>query len=273
MKVLLVQDFLNKIPAKYHAIIYAIISIFCIYIAGEASRIIAFFANDKGINFPIREFINLVIILLFAKIFFARENELVTIKDFNLSAIIIGAFCASFIVFGSWAIALFTRTISIASKSNFANITLFFSFIILFIHGFCEEFIAQKFVRTKFVKTYGRLNGILLCALIFPIIQFLQGYRSPIFIIDSYLIGLVFTILANRFGYISAAAMHGIWTWLELVLFPEILTLKVNQNNIWFSQSDTYGSVSLLIICMVLIFALSLFDIFGYKNAHDKKQH
>lgn len=267
------QDFLNKIPAKYHAIIYAIISIFCVYIAGEASKIIAFFANDKGINFPIREFINLALILVFAKIFFAKNNDLISPKDFNFIAIIIGVFCASFIVFGSWAIALFTKTISIVPKSNFANITLLFSAIILFIHGFCEEFIAQKFVRTKLVENYGRLNGILLCALIFPTIQFLQGYRSPIVIIDSYLIGLIFTILANMFGYIAAAALHGIWTWLELVLFPEILTLKVYQNNIWFSQNDTYGSLSLLIICLVLIFALSFFDIFGYKSAHDKKQH
>lgn len=267
------QDFLNKIPAKYHAIIYAIISIFCVYIAGEASKIIAFFANDKGINFPIREFINLALILVFAKIFFGKNDDLISLKDFNFIAILIGVFCALFIVFGSWVIAFITKTISIVPKTNFANITLLFSAIILFIHGFCEEFIAQKFVRTKLVENYGRLNGILLCALIFPTIQFLQGYRSPIFIIDSYLIGLVFTILANRFGYIAAAALHGIWTWLELVLFPEILTLKVNQTNIWFSQNDTYGSVSLLIICLVLIFALSLFDIFGYKNAHDKKQH
>ena len=118
------QDFLNKIPAKYHAIIYAIISIFCVYIAGEASKIIAFFANDKGINFPIREVINLALILVFAKIFFAKNNDLISPKDFNFIAIIIGAFCASFIVFGSWAIALFTKTISIAPKSNFANITL-----------------------------------------------------------------------------------------------------------------------------------------------------
>lgn len=267
------QDFLKKIPIKYHAIIYAIISILCVYIAGETSKIIAFFANNKGINLPIREFINLAIILLFAKMFFASENNLIAIKDFNFSAILIGVLCALLIVCGSWAIALFAKTISISFKNNFIYGPLLFSFIILFIHGFCEEYIAQKIVRIKLVENYGLLNGILLCALIFPIIQFLQGYRNPLFIIDSYLLGLIFTILANRFGYISAAALHGIWTWLELVVAPELLVLKVNQNNAWFSQSDTYGSASLLIICVVLIFALLFFDIFGYKSAHDKKQH
>lgn len=267
------QGVLKKFPIKYHGIIYAILCIFCVFIAGETSKTIAFIAIDKGINFPIREFINLVIILLFARMFFAKQNNLIAIKDFSFSAILIGAFCALFIVSGSWIIALFTKTISISLKNNFTYVPILLSFIILFIHGFCEEFIAQKFVRIKLIDNFGLLNGILLCALIFPIIQFLQGYRNPIFIIDSYLLGLIFTILANRFGYISAAALHGVWTWLELVLAPELLELKVNLNNIWFSQSDTYGSVSLLIICVVLIFALSLFDIFGYKNAHDKKQH
>ncbi len=265
------QGFLKKIPVNFHAIIYAIICIICVFVAGEISKTIAFLLIDKGINFPIREFLNLAIILLFARIFFAPNDALISIKDFNFAAILIGVFCALFIVFGSWAIAFFTNTISLSLKNNPINIGIIFSLIVLLIHGFCEEYIAQKFVRIKFVENYGLIKGILLCALIFPIVQFFQGYRNIFFIIDSYLLGLIFTLLATRFTYIAAATLHGIWTWLELVVAPELLVLKVNQQNIWFSQSDTYGSVSLLIICAILIFALSLFVVFGYKSVHDKK--
>lgn len=263
---------IQAMPIKLRAISFMALCVICIYISGELSRAIAYFALNNGTNFAFKDILNAALIIFCGYYFVLPRKSLPKISDFSLIGIGVGILIAIALVFGAWLIAYFAKAMILTPKANNIDYSqIIFSLFLLILHGFSEEYLSQNYLRKFLNANLGRINAILLTACIFPIVQFLQGYHGALFLLEGYLIGLIFTLLAQKYSYMAAVFAHGVWSWLELSLLPEILSIRQNGQNIWINNGDTYGSVSLLIILVALLFALSLFEVFGYKNAHDKK--
>jgi hypothetical protein len=261
---------------NFMSLFYALIAIITVVLCGKASDLIAMSLANMGTEFPIRDLINLGLILVIINLGFAKKKPIITISEINTDAIFSGVSVGFLLVGIAWIIAILKNGVLIGYAPQDGNLLpIFGGFFILLLHGFAEQFIIQKFVRQYLIKDFGIIGGTLITALCFPIIQALQGYYQPIYLINGIVIGLLFTLLANLYGAVAPSVAHSIWSWLELITIPQIYFFFVRPNNPFFSGNDTYGSYSIMISGGCLLFALLLLQIFSYKGEkkanYDKK--
>jgi membrane protease YdiL (CAAX protease family) len=134
---------------------------------------------------------------------------------------------------------------------------LLFPIPFLILHGFAEETMIRGVAQRMGQTLFGPGGGILLAALAFSGLQFLQGYDSLWHVINSFLFASALGALALcRGGLIAAAVAHAAWTWLETIALGTCFTFE-KLGGFWAgSGPDSYGSpiFSVVIIAVGLVF-------------------
>ena len=245
-----------------------------IFLSGKLSEFFANYLVNFGINIPLKEFINLAFVLIIFNFIqkkwpFDDKNEKF---DFQFS-VLTGFFAAIYLVCLSWILLW---------QFGFLKITLNFKpdwqsqiligWAFMIVHAFNEQFLLQKIIRPIANNYFNKWAAILMGAFCFILVQNLQGYAAPIYSLNNLIIGMIFIIIGNKTGLWGAVLLHATWSWLELVLAPNIFDFKLISQQPFFVGNDSYGTIILSLIGICLIFALSLIKTFSYKANYDKEQ-
>lgn len=224
---------------------------------------------------PLKEPIQLsVTFLLFIGLsrFLALHNDnkmaLGTIESVCLSVIL-----TIFLVGASFVILASIGLIERQSVQNFGTFEIMIGSVFMIMHGASEELISQGIVHAYARGFWGKWAGIIAAALCFAITQTLQGYDAPILIINNLILGAFFAIIAMRFGLIAAIFAHGTWTWFEVLVLGQVLGLKLKPVPPLFIDTDSYGTIVLTFVGMLLCFSLLFFGQNRYKAKHDEAKH
>lgn len=256
---------------KFKIILFAFFCAFITYFFGELSTQFALLISNSIIDFPIKDILNFALIFAFYKIIFAKikiENQILYSNPFK------NAFFGAFII-AAWLLI----TWFILAKFNFLEINVNLkkgwqfqifigSFLIIF-HSSSEQLLLQKIIRPILNNNFTSFLAIILGALSFTFVQFLQSYSQPIYLINSFLIGIVFVIIGNKFGLWGGIFAHGFWSWFELIFLPNIFDFNLHGKNNFLIGNDSYGTYILSITGICLIFVLLLLQRFSYKAKHD----
>lgn len=263
---------LNQIRVLAYAAIYVVLAT---YFAGLASTNIAYGLAFNGIAIPVREPLNFALVLAFYWLFMKYQPNLINIPMplGGLSAILFGVGSTVILLsatwFGFWQIgALSNITPRIFDQQT--TIGVLFGFVFVFIHGLSEQWLFQKIGQQFFTQFYGKWVGILSAGIMFAILQALQGYVEPIYIINSVAFGALMAILAAKFGLLAAAAAHGFWTWAEVIFLPAAYDFKLKASLFSGQGQDSYSSLIFTLVVVVLCLILGFAKNFNYKTQHDE---
>jgi membrane protease YdiL (CAAX protease family) len=153
----------------------------------------------------------------------------------------------------------------------------------LILHGCAEEIVFRGIVQEAAISLFGVRGGVVFAALGWALLQFFQGYTSPMHILNSFLVGLGFGLVTLRAGVLAAGAAHGLWTWAETRLFgfgptasPPLFDLDVVTPNFWTGPfADTYGgfatSCAALLVLTALIWSIRTMPASGKSPARKKR--
>lgn len=263
----------NMHNSKYtYALLSLIYSIIATYCAGELSEQIARFLVINGLGFPIREQLNILMVVFFYYIYIKfYEPPKNTIKFGNLSGFFISIITILLILLISWSFMIFSwqiKDFKLNISSNIDPIAIAASIIFMIMHGFAEQFLIQKLAQQNFDAMFGRNAGILAAGFAFASLQTWQGYSDIIYIINSFMIGVLMAMFAIKFGIMAAATMHGLWTFFETQLLPLFFSYNIINKPFLNIGTDSYGSLFFGVIC--LIFSL-LFYKYSLERANINK--
>ena len=264
-------------PQKTSYLAIFFIAIYCLlatFFAGLASENIALSATFNGLKLPIREPLNLLIVFLFFYLFprFFGKFEFSEINWGRPYASLIGILVPLLLIIIVWGIFYFTGSLiidSISLSPNIISFPIILSLVFVLIHGAAEQLLINKIGQEVFAQKFGVWGGILAAGIMFAALQALQGYDSPIYIINSLIFGALLGILAQVFGLMAAAIAHGVWTWAEIIVLPQILQYHLVPNFISGGGQDSYSSPIFAIVALALCFALGVLINLNYRQNHD----
>ena len=280
----------EQLTQKYNPILSvasaAIFALLATFLAGIVSSDISATLIRWGLNLPLREPINLAIIIGFyllwlklAKKPFGNGEFNGPIKFGNLKSFIIGAVVCALILGLSWGSLLVTNHIESSAKpKEIGNallvISLIYSLFFVLLHGLAEQFLLGVIAQNYAIGKLGYFGGIIIGATLFLLLQTLQGYQTIGLMLSSFAIGLVLAILAQKYGVLAAASLHGFWTWFEVSVLPQFFAIKLKSNIFAAGGTDTYGSMAFTIIsfivALVLYWGLGVSKTLLYKSNNDK---
>lgn len=148
------------------------------------------------------------------------------------------------------------------------GLLLWGSLLILFMAA-AEEIYFRGWVQPVLSARYGAAAGVLLSALAFAALHLMGGARSPTSIINLFLGGLLFGLLALRGGGIAAAvAAHFTWNWSEQIVlgldpnpgvgtFGAIVNYDLSGAALWGgSDEGLNASIAMTIALLALVIPL-----------------
>jgi hypothetical protein len=137
-------------------------------------------------------------------------------------------------------------------------------------HGLAEQVllqvIAQRAVMAGAVpgalSPVRQLAGAMLAGICLAGVQALQGYASPIELLNSFLLGTLLGVVALGSGGILAAGIaHGLWTWAERLVIGDIVGAQVIATDpptyLAGPGPDTYTSEAFS-LCLVVAITLAI---------------
>ncbi|KAF0117505.1 MAG: hypothetical protein FD163_1510 [Hyphomonadaceae bacterium] len=266
---------LKQIIALVSSAIYVVAAT---YFAGLASTNIAYGLAFKGIAIPVREPLNIGIVLAFYWLFLKYQRNLVNnpMPIGGLKAVFFGVGTTIILLsatwFGLWQIRALTN-FTPSPIDQQAAIGVIFGFVFVFIHGLSEQWLLQKIGQQLFAQFYGKWVGILSAGAMFAILQALQGYATPIYIVNSVVFGVLMAIMAAKFGILAAAAAHGFWTWAEVIYLPAAFDFHLSAGLFSGQRQDSYSSLIFTLVAAALCLILGFAKNFNYKTKHDEIKH
>jgi|GEM_PF-2773611 len=181
----------------------------------------------------------------------------------------LGSLCGLGLAFLAIALAGFGGAIGPGAGPDARDVASVFALIILvpalILHGCAEEIVFRGIVQEAAIALFGVRGGVVFAALGWTLLQFFQGYTSPMHILNSFLVGLGFGLVALRAGVLAAGTAHGLWTWAETRLFgfgplasPPLFDLDVVTPNFWTGPfSDTYGGLATSCAALLVLAGLT----------------
>lgn len=259
------------INEKIKSIFIALALAFCTFIFGDFSSKFALFIASLGIELPLKDIINFIIIFAFYKILIANFKSPKEKTDINiLLCAFFGVVFMAILLILTWAFLILSGifTLQINFKPNWQT-QISLGVILILFHATSEQLLLQKIVRPYLAKFFKLEIIMIIGAISFAFVQFLQSYTAPIYIINSLIIGGLFILIGNKYGIWGAVFAHGFWSWFELILMPNLFDFKLQKKAIFLIGNDSYGTYILSLFGIVLIFILLLWQRFSYKANYD----
>lgn len=275
MKLAATRPKLKQISAHGFVAVYVVLATF---LAGLASTNIAYGFAFDGLKIPLREPLNLGIVLVFYWLFLKYQpNAIITQMS-------IGGFWSACFGIGATIVLLLAVWLIFWQTGVLANIaartidgqtalSIAVGFIFVFIHGLSEQWLIQKIGQQLLANTYGIWAGLIGAGAMFAILQALQGYNAPIYMLNSFAFGVFMAILAHKFGLLAAAAAHGFWTWGEVIYLPTAFTFQFRPAVFVGYGPDSYGSIVFTIVTTLLCLILGIATNINYKPNNDEIKH
>ena len=162
-----------------------------------------------------------------------------------------------------------------AQLSGVAAITAIASGVLLFaLQSAAEELYFRGWLQPLLCARWGATVGVLVTALLFAGLHLAGGARAPVSLINLFLGGLLFGLLALRTGGLWAPVLaHFAWNWSEaagagLEANPDlgptgsILHLALRGDPIWSGGEDHLnGSIAMTLVLLALVIGLMAFGV------------
>lgn len=242
---------LNVIRAILAAVIFG-------YVAGNVSTSLASYLVQIGGPPFLREPLNVALALLFLALW-KRWQPAASYSAPKWGHVGIGLPLGLLVGMALPALALWGLSqleLATFKAPQIEAVALLVPFIFLIAHGFAEEALVRVIGQRSGHYAFGALGGIGVSALCFCALQALQGYVSPVHILNSALFGACLGFLAlGRGGIWAAIGAHAGWSWLETALLGQVGQIVKAPSWLAGAGADSYGSP---IFSWVLIAALGL---------------
>lgn len=192
-------------------------------------------------------------------------------KDF-IVGLILGAVSISIV----FAILLNFNNVSLArsiGKPNF-NMNALNGFILCIMTGFAEEIFCRGYCLRSICEKNGELKAAVISSIIFSALHFGNPNVTPVFFINVFLIGMLFSYMALKINIWLPIGFHGMWNYFEGNVwgFPNsgIVTKGIYDTKLVNSNIINGGLVGpeggLAVTFVILVGLLALYLIKGKKS-------
>ena len=191
-------------------------------------------------------------------------------------ALALGAGAVALLLLIAWASGIATPADSFLPRVSPA---LFLTGTLLVVLQVCaEELLFRGIAQPLLVRALGWMPGVALAALGFAAVHFAGGWRNPVSLINIFLAGTWFGVLAYRTGGLLAPlAAHFGYNWTEEMLFGaspnpghgafgSIFDLDLSGSAIWGGSVEGLNASLVLGLVLLLLIAFSLWH-FGERDA------
>lgn len=230
--------------------------------AGVASAELAGLLVSAGVQLPLREPLNLLMVLAVGWLAFRRLGPPTAIRLGQVGpGVMAGALLALGVLLGAWGLLIATGAASSPRwiGDSTAPVALaVFALPWMVLHGLSEQYLVHRLAQDRAGRWRGAWPGIVIAALVWTGVQALQGYVAPVLLVNSFLLGCLFGLVARGPGGVLAAGLaHGLWSWLETVVWRSLWQWNLEPGAGAVRDQDSYGTWALtLVLLAVLLLAV-----------------
>lgn len=229
--------------------------------AGLASAELAAWLVRAGVQVPLREPLNLVMVLGIGWLAYRWLGmpQLIRLGRFA-PGLMVGSGLALGILLAAWGLLI--QTGAAASPRWVGDTTsplalALFALPWMVLHGMSEQYLVHRLAQDRAERWRGPWPGIIVAALVWTGVQAMQGYVAPVLLVNSFLLGCLFGYVARGPGGVLAAGLaHGLWSWLETVVWRSLWTWQLEPGLGAVRDQDSYGTWALTLVLLALLLAL-----------------
>lgn len=226
--------------------------------AGFASAELAGLLVTAGLQVPLREPLNLLMVLAVGWLAFSRLGPATAIRLGQAGpGAMVGAVVALGVLLAAWGLLIATGAASSPRwiGDSTAPVALAaFALPWMVLHGLSEQYLVHRLAQDRAERWRGAWAGILVAALVWTGVQALQGYVAPVLLVNSFLLGCLFGLVARGPGGVLAAGLaHGLWSWLETVVWRSLWQWQLEPGLGAVGDQDSYGTWALTLVLLAVL--------------------
>jgi hypothetical protein len=229
--------------------------------AGSASLFLVTQFRPFLPDLPLRDAINLVIVILLGLVFAQGARAAVALPAGRLlPAFGLGAAAGLVPVGLAWLVLAAAGLVApVAATQTDAVALAALALPLLCLHGLAEQWLIQRVAQETCERWRGPWAGLAAAGLVLAGVQAWQGYAHPVEVANSFVLGVLFGLVArSAAGLAGAALAHGLWSWTASAGVMELIGHQVLPGLIGGTQLDPYGSplFSLVLLAVVAVWVL-----------------
>lgn len=226
--------------------------------AGDLSAELAGRLVSAGVQVPLREPLNLLMVLVVGWLAFGSLGPPTVIRLGQAGpGVLVGAVMALGVLLGAWGLLIATGAASsprwIGDSTTPVALAVF-ALPWMVLHGLSEQYLVHRLAQDRAERWRGAWAGILVAALVWTVAQALQGYVAPVLLVNSFLLGCLFGLVARGPGGVLAAGLaHGLWSWLETVVWRSLWQWNLEPGAGAVRDQDSYGTWALTLVLLAVL--------------------
>lgn len=226
--------------------------------AGFASADLASLLVTAGLQVPLREPLNLLMVLGLGWLAFRTLGPPTAIRLGQAGpGVMAGAAVALGVLLAAWGLLMATGAASSprwVGDSTAPVALAVFALPWMVLHGLSEQYLVHRLAQDRAERWRGPWPGIFVAALVWTGVQLVQGYAAPVLLVNSFLLGCLFALLARGPGGVLAAGLaHGLWSWLETVVWRSLWQWQLDPGAGAVRDQDSYGTWALTLVLLAVL--------------------
>lgn len=226
--------------------------------AGVASAELAALLVSAGLQVPLREPLNLIIVLGVGWLAYRRMGPPQAIRLGQVGpGVVMGAGVAVGVLLGAWGLLILTGAAAAprwVGDTTSPLVVAVFALPWMVLHGLSEQYLVHRLAQDRAERWRGAWSGVIISALVWTGVQALQGYVAPVLLVNSFLLGCLFGLVARGPGGVLAAGLaHGLWSWLETVVWRSLWQWELEPGIGAVRDQDSYGTWALTLVLLAAL--------------------